>query len=269
MSRESGELRPSPTLISNGSGPISWNAIGAKLRGLIRNQGEERLYSLTLGGGVNIGVTWTRAPVDRTIRTSAGRGRTQKRFSFPGVRSTSLPISRRRKEPNFSALAKYTESMATAISLLISPGRTDLRGARQGGDLPYRHGEYGVLSIVWILLGYFAFLDLGVSRVSANALARIGHSSRKQGSKVLIAAFCLCLCLGLISGFVLYFACSFLLEHVVAVPADLKAEIADSFPCVVSLLPLAIVGGRRNGGLENRRAFVIDSESAIRYSDTS
>jgi hypothetical protein len=88
--------------------------------------------------------------------------------------------------------------------------------------------SYGVLSIVWILLGYFGFLDLGVSRVSANALAIIGHSSRKQGSKVLITAFCLCLCLGLISGFVLYFACSFLLEHVVAVPADLKAEIRAS-----------------------------------------
>src|SRR5271156_1374499 len=96
-----------------------------KLRGLIRNQGDERLYSLTLGGGVNMGVTWTRAPpVDRTIRTSAGRGRTQKRFSFPGVRSTSLLISRRRKEPNISALAKYTESMGTAISLLILPGRS-------------------------------------------------------------------------------------------------------------------------------------------------
>ena len=116
--------------------------------------------------------------------------------------------------------------------------------------------RYGVLSIVWVLLGYFGFLDLGISRAAANALAKLGLSSHKDRSKVLITAICVNLCLGAFGGVILYFAGSFLVEHLLASSAYLKPEIEKAFPWIAVLLPIALVSGVGSGALEARERFL-------------
>jgi len=116
--------------------------------------------------------------------------------------------------------------------------------------------RYGVLSIVWIFLGYFGFLDLGLSRASANALAKLEHSSQEGRSKILITAFCINLGLGILGGAMLYFAGSFLLEHLVVVPAELKLEIETAFPWISCLLPLALISGVASAALESSDRFL-------------
>src|SRR3977135_4691591 len=51
--------------------------------------------------------------------------------------------------------------------------------------------RYGVLSIVWFLVGYLGFLDFGLSRSSVHALSKVKHSSREERSPILMTAFCL------------------------------------------------------------------------------
>src|SRR6267154_564378 len=57
--------------------------------------------------------------------------------------------------------------------------------------------RYGVLSIVWVLLGYFGFLDLGLSRAAANALARLRDAPQPARARVLVTTLLLNLGLGL------------------------------------------------------------------------
>src|SRR6202011_3165766 len=74
--------------------------------------------------------------------------------------------------------------------------------------------RYGVLSIVWILLGYFGFFDFGLSRASANALAKLVDAHKEERGKVLVTSLCLNLGLGAAGGVILYCVAGLVLHHI-------------------------------------------------------
>jgi O-antigen/teichoic acid export membrane protein len=117
--------------------------------------------------------------------------------------------------------------------------------------------RYGVLSIVWVLLGYFGFLDLGLSRAAANALARLRDAPHEARAGVLVTTLVLNLGLGLFGSLCLAIFGNYLLQHVLSVPDALKPEIAQAFPWIVGLLPLALVSGVGVGALESRERFLL------------
>jgi O-antigen/teichoic acid export membrane protein len=127
--------------------------------------------------------------------------------------------------------------------------------------------RYGVLSIVWVLLGYFGFLDLGLSRAAANALARLRDAPQETRARVLVTTLTLNLALGLFGGLCLAVFGSYLLQHVLAVPDALKPEITQAFPWIVGLFPLALVAGVGIGALESRERFLL--ANVLQVSGTS
>ena len=117
--------------------------------------------------------------------------------------------------------------------------------------------RYGVLSIVWVLLGYFGFLDLGLSRAAVNALARLRDAPQEARARVLVTTLVLNLGLGLFGSLCLAVFGTYLLQHVLGVPYSLKPEIAQAFPWIVGLFPLALVSGVGIGALESREQFLL------------
>ena len=90
--------------------------------------------------------------------------------------------------------------------------------------------RFGVISIVWILLGLFGFMDLGLSRAATNALARLRDATQAERARVLLTTIALNFCFGLIGGVLLYLIGGFLLEHFVKLPDALRPEVAGLFP---------------------------------------
>jgi O-antigen/teichoic acid export membrane protein len=117
--------------------------------------------------------------------------------------------------------------------------------------------RYGVLSIVWVLLGYFGFLDLGLSRAAVNALARLRDATQEARARVLVTTLVLNLGLGLFGSLCLAVFGTYLLQHVLGVPDALKPEIAQAFPWIVGLFPLALLSGVGIGALESRERFLL------------
>ena len=86
--------------------------------------------------------------------------------------------------------------------------------------------RYGMISIVWILLGLFGFLDLGLSRAVTNALAKLRDAPQAQRARVLLTTFGLNLGIGLVGGAALYVFGGLLLKHFISVPDALSPEVS-------------------------------------------
>ncbi len=120
-------------------------------------------------------------------------------------------------------------------------------------------GRYGVVTITWVLLGYFGFLDFGMSRASANALARIGTSSARDRSRVLMTAFYSNLLMGVVGGLILYVAGALILLQVVKIPGNLMNETREAYPWMAAMLPLGMLAGVFGGALESRERFLLSN----------
>jgi O-antigen/teichoic acid export membrane protein len=117
--------------------------------------------------------------------------------------------------------------------------------------------RFGVLSIVWILLGLFGFMDLGLSRAATNALARVRDATQAERARVLLTTIALNFCFGLIGGVLLYVIGGFPLEHFVKLPDALRPEVAGSLPWMACLLPMTLVAAAGAGALESRERFLL------------
>lgn len=116
--------------------------------------------------------------------------------------------------------------------------------------------RYGILSVVWILLGYFGFMDFGLSRASANALSRLGHASAAERVPVLVTSLFTNAALGVVGGLILYLVSNALLARFAHLPAELTGEIDAAMPWIACMLPVALISGVGGGAIESRERFL-------------
>lgn len=117
--------------------------------------------------------------------------------------------------------------------------------------------RYGVLSLIWVTLGLFGYLDFGLSRASANALAKLDRDATEERGSVIRSAFLANLVLGAAAGVLLWVAGKLLLDRVVPLAAGLRGEADAILPLVALMLPMAMVTSVAEGVFEARERFLI------------
>jgi O-antigen/teichoic acid export membrane protein len=124
---------------------------------------------------------------------------------------------------------------------------------------PYLHliGEdrYGVLAIVWAVLGYFGVFDLGLSRATANQIARLRDEPRAR-EEVFWTALSVNAAVGTMGGIVLFFVGHLLLGHALHVSPELRSEAVGALPWVAIGVPLTTVTLMLAGTLEGCERFL-------------
>ncbi|BBF64242.1 flippase [Acidithiobacillus ferridurans] len=115
--------------------------------------------------------------------------------------------------------------------------------------------RYGVLAIVWLLLGYFGVFDLGFGRAVANRIAALHDASAEDRQGVFWTGLAISAVTGLVGGAILYLLGGWLFAHVLNIHGALRTEAANAMPWLALALPLAIIISLLAGALEGRQAF--------------
>ena len=116
--------------------------------------------------------------------------------------------------------------------------------------------RYGVLAIVWLLLGYFGVFDLGFGRAVANRIAALHDATAAERQGIFWTGLAISAVAGLIGGAILYLLGDWLFAHVLDIHGALRTEAENAMPWLASALPLAVIISLLAGALEGRQAFL-------------
>jgi O-antigen/teichoic acid export membrane protein len=118
--------------------------------------------------------------------------------------------------------------------------------------------RFGVLSLAWVIVGYFGFLDLGLGRATTKYVAEAlgnGEARKVPGyfwTTVLVQAF-----LGIAGAAILWLVTPDIVDHLLKIPPGLLKETRIAFVILACSLPLVLVSASFRGVLEAAQRFDI------------
>lgn len=118
--------------------------------------------------------------------------------------------------------------------------------------------KFGLLTICWAILGYFSFLDFGVSRSLTNTVARYRGQDRVSDAWISCwTAVVTLLLVFLPTAFLVYIFRQNLADLALNPPDDLRADVVTCVGFIGLSLPVVVLTGVFKGGLEGFERFDI------------
>ncbi len=115
--------------------------------------------------------------------------------------------------------------------------------------------RYGVLAIVWTLLGYFSILDLGFGQATSNRVATLKDAPKEQVRRVFWTALALNAAIGLLGSGILLVVGNLLLGSVFRIPQAIRPEALGSVPWLALGVPIVTTATVLSGTLEGEERF--------------
>ncbi|SAL57162.1 lipopolysaccharide biosynthesis related membrane protein [Caballeronia peredens] len=138
--------------------------------------------------------------------------------------------------------------LPTFVSLATVPAYIRLVGVER----------YGVISLVWTLIGYFSILDLGMSMAAQHQIARAQASGDvEQRTRVFWSAVWLNFATGVIGGLAIYFGAFIYTAYVAHSAPALQQEVYRALPWLAIAIPVANVSWVFAGAINAMERFGI------------
>lgn len=115
--------------------------------------------------------------------------------------------------------------------------------------------RYGVLSVAWLLLGYFGVFNLGLGRATGNQMAKLREAPVEQRERVFWTALVLNGALGIAGGACLLLVGYPLVRHVLTLSTELRSELLHGLPWLALGVPFLTISMVCIGALEGLERF--------------
>lgn len=115
--------------------------------------------------------------------------------------------------------------------------------------------RYGVLSVAWLLLGYFGVFNLGLGRATGNQIAKLREAPVEERQRVFWTALALNGGLGVVGGGCLLLVGYPLVRDVLTLSAELRSELLHGLPWLALGVPFLTVSMVCIGALEGLERF--------------
>ena len=116
--------------------------------------------------------------------------------------------------------------------------------------------RYGILAILWVLMGYFGLFDLGLGRAVTNRIALLQDDSRSSASTVFWTSLLTTLVIGSVASVILWFLGSYLFGTAVQTDESLRREAVQALPYLVVAFPFVLAVSIPQGALAGKEHFL-------------
>lgn len=116
--------------------------------------------------------------------------------------------------------------------------------------------RFGLLSLAWVILGYFTIFDLGLGRATTKYVAEaLGKGEEDQVPRLVWTAITVQAILGVVGALVLFGITPLLVERILNVPPELVGEAKFTFYLLALSIPIVLISGSFRGVLEGAQRF--------------
>lgn len=115
--------------------------------------------------------------------------------------------------------------------------------------------RFGVLTIVWIIIGYFGLFDMGLGRATTKFVADQEARGVKDLAPIILTSLLLLIGLGVVGGMLIVALTPYLVNVVLNIPDDLITETTRAFYVLSFSIPLVLGSVGAQGVLEAQQRF--------------